>query len=377
VGGNTDIGFQFGLLGVLARFKDGFDPYRWRFQLILDTSIKKIDGSTKFPTHEYILEGDFPGLVNNKLRMMTITGFTRQSNLGYFGLGNDSSAAPLRDNSKERSRSNEYIRNQTQAKVTALIVAGNHLELALGLDARYVAPELYDGSKLETDFETGEQTGTQAIHGVQNHFTVGLAAGLLYDTRDHETAPTTGMYHELAFRVVPGIATDFWYTGATLHTRFFFPLARDYLVLGVRLAGDLLGGNPPVYELGQMGTIKQFATWGAFGVRGVPKDRFLGKIRIIGAIELRSMFLKFKIKTQRFRVGLVGFFDSGRVWADYTPNKALDGNNVGLKFGTGGGLRVQWGETVMIRADVAYSPQMAGLGSNSPVGFYVDLGHTF
>ena len=38
-------------------------------------------------------------------------------------------------------------------------------------------------------------------------------------------------------------------------------------------------------------------------------------------------------------IGLTGFFDSGRVWADYSKSAALDGSSIGLKYGVGGGLR--------------------------------------
>jgi hypothetical protein len=46
-------------------------------------------------------------------------------------------------------------------------------------------------------------------------------------------------------------------------------------------------------------------------------------------------------------------------------------NGMGMKFGAGEGIRLQWGETVVIRVDVAYSPDA------DPVGVYVDFGHIF
>jgi hypothetical protein len=67
----------------------------------------------------------------------------------------------------------------------------------------------------------------------------------------------------------------------------------------------------------------------------------------------------------------VGFFDTGRTWADYRALTHLDGEGLGLKIGAGGGLRLQWGETFLIRVDPAWSPDA------DPVGFYVDINHAF
>jgi len=47
----------------------------------------------------------------------------------------------------------------------------------------------------------------------------------------------------------------------------------------------------------------------------------------------------------------------------------IDGGT--FKVGTGGGLRVRWGETFLIRFDGAYSP------TEGIPGFYVDIGHVF
>jgi len=44
---------------------------------------------------------------------------------------------------------------------------------------------------------------------------------------------------------------------------------------------------------------------------------------------------------------------------------------VGIKYGVGGGVRIQWGETVMIRIDMAWSPDA------DPIGVYFDIGHVF
>ncbi|MCZ7582498.1 MAG: hypothetical protein M5R36_03725 [Deltaproteobacteria bacterium] len=60
-------------------------------------------------------------------------------------------------------------------------------------------------------------------------------------------------------------------------------------------------------------------------------------------MEFRSMVFPFTLGTQRFRLGAAAFLDGGRLWADTTRRADLDGDGVGLKYGTGGGPRLQWG----------------------------------
>jgi outer membrane translocation and assembly module TamA len=70
-------------------------------------------------------------------------------------------------------------------------------------------------------------------------------------------------------------------------------------------------------------------------------------------------------------LGVVPFFDAGRVWADTKPQPELDGQGVGLKYGAGGGLRLQSGSSFLIRLDVAASPDA------SPVSGYFSAGQMF
>jgi hypothetical protein len=61
----------------------------------------------------------------------------------------------------------------------------------------------------------------------------------------------------------------------------------------------------------------------------------------------------------------------GRVWADTTPQLALDGSSFGLKYGVGGGLRLMSGKAFVLGADIAWSPDA------TPIGGYVEGGEIF
>jgi hypothetical protein len=203
------------------------------------------------------------------------------------------------------------------------------------------------------------------VYGVPQVYT-----GLMFDSRDDETIPSRGGQHEVKARLSPGslVATPFTYGGVLINLRQYQAIAGDYLVFAGRALAELIFGDAPFYELGQWDSGNLL---GGVVLRGVPLLRYYGKIKLVANFELRSLFVRFTVLKQRFRFGAVVFFDCGRVWADFRPNPTLDGTGFGLKYGVGGGLRLLWGSTFMLRADLAWSPDA------TPIGFYFNAGHLF
>ncbi|HXN33349.1 MAG TPA: BamA/TamA family outer membrane protein, partial [Polyangiaceae bacterium] len=128
-------------------------------------------------------------------------------------------------------------------------------------------------------------------------------------------------------------------------------------------------GDPPFYALTCFEDT--YAIGGMNGVRGVPGQRYYGKLKALGNVELRTELASFRALGKPMVFGVVGFLDGGRVWADTKVQPELDGRGVGLKYGVGGGLRLQSGSAFVIRLDVAWSPDA------TPVGGYVAAGQMF
>jgi hypothetical protein len=106
-------------------------------------------------------------------------------------------------------------------------------------------------------------------------------------------------------------------------------------------------------------------------VRGIRGDRYHGKRKLFGNLELRSTLWHFRVRKSGYSLGVTGFVDGGRVWADTSAAPELDGTGLGLHYGMGGGLRLRKGETFVLRADVAWSEDAR------PIGFYFLAGHIF
>lgn len=368
LGGNTDIGFLFGAYGALARFEPGYYPYRWKAEAIVSMTVKDGPNGVNLPVHSHGVSLDMPGLAGGRLRILSDISFQRDIDARYFGLGNASTSAREPGDGPRRY---QYVRSEPTARLMSRIRLGGGFDLLAGLRARYEILEHYGGSKL-TDDAAARSSGEPIVHGTSSHAVVMAYLGVLLDTRDHETMPSRGMLHEVSFRASAG--EDVAFGGATLHTRFYVPLAGPRLVLATRLMADAMFGAPPFYELSRAGGFFILdSPGGKYGIRGVPAGRYHGPFKLVTSAELRAMLLSFHLFGQHFRLSAAAFADAGRCWS--TPG--LDGQGLGLKYGVGGGPRAHWGETVLVRADFAYSPDAAISPSDTPLGVYVEIGQAF
>jgi outer membrane protein assembly factor BamA len=229
----------------------------------------------------------------------------------------------------------------------------------------------YEGSLLAADLAVID--GPARLHGVRDATRLTFGFGFAYDTRDHETVTTRGHFDELAFRAVPGLFGADAYLGATATLRGYLPIDRERLSLAARVVGDVVTRNAPLFELSRSGGLHGGqAPGGGRGIRGIPQGRLLGRTKLIGNFEVRSWFLPFDVGDQRFDVGMAAFFDTGRVWTDTLASvRRLDGPASTPHWGAGGGPRLRWGDSLVIRTDLAYAPLGARLGSAPAV--YVDV----
>jgi len=383
---DSDLGFGFGAIGTIVRFHPELRPYRWRIKFLLYATVKKSpDGGAELAYHDDYVILDLPGLMQNRLRLQLQTGFRRASTAGYYGLGSASE-----DTENDLGRYYQYDRIYPYGEVygrfsvwdRSTAAHARRLEAFAGLGFSYNTMNLYEGSRLEADAELARQDTPDGramaalLHGTEDHALLMPVAGLLWDTRDHETTPTRGNFTELSVRTSPGIDADLRFVGLSLITRWFYSLSGDRLVLAVRGIGDTLFGTVPFYELATVGSFtRDNAPGGSGSVRGVAAQRFHGKIKVVGNVELRAQLLPFTIASQRFNLGAIAFVDAGRVWADYErveiAGEALDKGFSDFAVGVGAGLRLKWGETFIVRADPAYSI------TESTFGFYLTVDHVF
>lgn len=393
---DTDLGLGFGLIGSVARFSPGYRPYRWRLELLLSANAKRAPGKgIEVPFHDDYLTMDFPGLAGDRLRITARVGFRKFANTGYYGFGNGSLAEepwvgldPDADlEAYQAARRYHYFDHiyplllfNARIKLWDGSTAEQRrrVEALVGLNTTYNIVRPYPGSKLEQDIAAAREADGRALagllRGTDPHLLLVLSAGALLDTRDHEYTPTRGTFTELSVRASPGAQLGLRYAAVTLNSAWYRGLVGDYLSVALRGVVDVIAGDAPFYELTRFGALMpRDGPGGGWSLRGVPRQRYAGKIKLIQNVELRSLFWRFRIRGSQFAVGAVAFLDAARIWADWRRTEiggeGVDGGT--FKLGTGAGLRVRWGETFLVRFDGAWSP------TDRTTGFYVDVGHVF
>jgi outer membrane protein assembly factor BamA len=373
IGGNSDIGFQFGGVGTLTRFEDGVRPYRWNMDLLLTASIKSGTEGTELAQQSYLWQWDLPGMLGGKVRLIPLIYYQRTVNQGYFGLGNASSGADPR---AAAGRNYQFIDSEVRVRQTARVSVGGPYQLVVVATFRAESPEAYANTQLARD---SAATGDARIYGVRRLGLAMPAVGMIYDSRDFEIYPHRGAFHQIGVKYAQGLpaTADVQYGALSTNFAWYMPLGRDF-VFATRFATDFQFGHVPFYDLYSGGP---FATYdmpgGPSGIRGVPSGRYLGRVKFVGNAELRTLLVDFRLLGTKFRLGGDAFFDTGRVFYDYTFTSRVDGSGLGLKYGTGGGGYLLWGQAALFRVEVAYSPDQQAANPGFPVGIYVEDGVMF
>lgn len=375
VGGNSDIGVQFGGAATLTRFCDGVRPYLWNLDLLLSASAKDDSTGVRLVQQSHVLRLDAPDLLDGRMRLDGRASFQRTINEGYYGIGNASSAAV--PPGAELGRRYQYLQQEGRARFIVRVHTGTALDVALGANFRYEVPEVYGSSKLAEDVAVGAPGAGPSIRGVDAAGLGGLAAGLFYDTRDSEFVTTRGVFYQLGAGATAGSSDGVVYGNTSAVLASYAPLVGP-LIFASRLVASFDFGHVPFYDLAQGGTFEpQYLFGGENGVRGVPNGRYAGKIMMAANVEIRSTLPRFRLFGQRLRLGTTTFLDAGRVFSDYTFDPALDGTKLGLKYGIGGGVFLQWGEAAIFRVEAAYSPDAVAENPGFPIGIYVADGLMF
>jgi hypothetical protein len=378
IGGDSDIGVEFGAVGTLSYFADGVKPYRWNMDLLGSLSVKEGPSGAEVAQQSYLWQIDVPGLRNDRVRVNPEVSFNRTINEGYFGLGNASSGVAPAASSLNPGRHYEFDEVVVQARSSAKVRIKGPVAAYFAAQYLYVAPSIYAGSVLAADSLVRTPTGAPLVYGTTALSLPSFAMGSVYDSRDDEIFPRRGMLHEVGVRVEDGVPTSAGvrYIEAGAILRGYVPVGPA--VLAGRFVANFQFGNVPFYDLFQAGPFDQKEMpGGSAGVRGVPVGRYSGPIKMVANVELRGMLLNFSLLRQKFKLGGDVFFDTGRIWSDTTFHSPIDGTGVGLKYGVGAGVYVLWGQAALIRLEAAYSPDAVSENPQLPIGIYVEDGVMF
>jgi outer membrane protein assembly factor BamA len=372
-GGDSDIGVEIGAVATLSKLGHGVRPYEWNMDLLVSVSVKSgPSGHADLTQQNYLWDIDVPGLLGGRLRISPTVSYTGTINAGYWGLGNASSARrPAYVADAERYY--QYFDRSAMARELTRIRVHPPIDLMVSTTYRYESPRAYAGSRLAEDAAAGRVVGLTPLSLVM------VGAGFVYDSRDNEYFPRSGSFHQLGVRYAQGIPFDADVHYAALGAIFsFYRSIGGPFVLAWRALVDAEVGRVPFYDLFMGEPFNQDQIiGGSAGIRGVPEGRYLGKLKVIGNVELRAMLVDFHIFGQAMHLGGNLLFDMGRTWLDYSFAAPEDGNGIGLKWGAGAGVYLRWGQAGLFRMEAAYSPDAVAENPGFPIGLYVEDGVMF
>jgi hypothetical protein len=377
VGGNSDIGVQFGGAATLTRFYDDAFPYEWNIDLLLSASAKDDSGGFRLVQQSHVLRLDAPDLMSGRLRIDARASYQRTIDFGYYGLGNATKAQPGPGQTSV-GRRYEFLQDETRLRTIARVHTQSPVDIAFGSIVRFDDPGEYASSKLAEDLAPSRPGGTPAAYGGRPALLADLAAGVMVDTRDSEFVTRRGIYYQVGAGATLGSAESVAYGNASAVLAHYAPLPGPF-IFASRFVASFQFGRVPFYDLAQGGTFEPQNLLGSeSGVRGVPLGRYAGLVKIVANTEIRATpFPKFDVLGQHLRIGTTTFFDAGRVWSQYSIISPADGTSLGLKYGIGGGVFLQWGEAAIFRIEAAYSPDAESENPSLPIGIYVSDGMMF
>ena len=351
---NSDEGFGYGITAQSYHYGDGSaKPYLFTIQPLLFLTTKgRRDLSVFF---------DAPHLLPANWRVSSYVGREQQLATPYYGVGNSTTY----DKTNEEGANPYWYRfGKTSVRGTADFqhALKGSLRALVGMGARSVDIDM-------TPFDSG-----QTLLGFENSSTairkesrVTLRGGLVYDTRDRETGPTSGQWIEGLVQRDPSTGG---FTRVTGTARVYVPLS-DRLVWAQRVVAQNLSGDRsvPFYELFTIqSSFKDFeGVGGAGSVRGLPMNRYAGRGIAFANEELRWRASDFRMAGRQSALILSGFVDAGRVWA---TGLSMDGILSDYHMGFGGGARLRYGQDFVVALDIAHSKE-----ATMPI--YIGLGYPF
>jgi len=221
----------------------------------------------------------------------------------------------------------------------------------------------------------------QADGGINNF----IKAGIIFDTRDNEPNPQTGVWEELFFVSAPGFLgnKDYAFTKLVVTHRQYFPIIKDQFSFAYRLSyqGNLFG-DMPFYMLPFVfdSKITRDGLGGSKTMRGIMRNRVVGESMAFGTLELRYKFLRTVVFNQNLYIAISGFMDSGTVLKKYEfdtsgvpAGQIIYDTDESIHLSFGGGLHFALNENFVVAIDYG----IAADKRDGTSGLYIGLNWLF
>ena len=376
---NSDDGFGYGVIGTVYHYDNIQKPYKNALTFRIFMTTENI--------HAHQIYWDSLKFLQLPLRLQFRLGYFSTVSKTFCGFGSNVSCSEtdaelkadelnLKKDSSEREKyissyyKKRFISPESSLSLRWLLVEKPYkLELTGSWYGYYYFPGdvnesgPFPNSLYSKYYPEGEK-------GISSIFQMGI----MYDTRDNEPAPKSGLWIESSIRNSSGVLGSNWdYTGINFILRSYTPLSNSKsTVLANRFISDfLIGDNILSEHLSIAGNSEQLIPvfGGQYIGRGIRDQRYIGKVKILNQTELRFKLTDFNISTQKFVISALTFLDLGLISYNYDSIKD-EFNSVNTGFG--GGLRIIWNNNFIIRFDMGLSNK-----EDYTPGIYININHLY
>ena len=351
VGFDSDLGFQYGACVDFFNFGDGTRYPRYNYKFNVEVS-RYTKGSGVFRFY-----ADMPYLIKDTKLFFDLT-YNYSKKFEFFGFNGFEASTfdPYEDFNKDGYH---FIKRNTLRFVGSMQrplrflpnlnwVAGlayyNVVTDRINLEGYEDQVTLYENYVDADIIKENEKNGGNIAQ---------LRLGLNYDSRDHNSDPSKGIYAEYTLTGSSDFIDGNGYNSLiqTFMWRHYVPIYKDKLTFAYRLGVQhKIAGNVPWYMINNINTpfFQKMYTEGLGGVvtmRGVNRNGVLGDGFVLGNAELRWHFLDFKFINQNWQLALSPFFDAGMIIQPFREKelKEADIENVELYSGDKEGIHTSAG----------------------------------
>ena len=345
---------------------------------------------------------DTPVLWKGRMRLRAQAFYARNTQQHYFGLGEsgagninvtglgsfedfsemDDAINQIDSNGLTRSHYN-FIDLTKPVGLASLETSffGGVVRLLTGVAVAYNGISDYTGEEVDVridgELERAISDTTRLEESCQAGLLIGcdggwdnfLRFGLIYDTRDYEPDPKSGVFVEAALDLATvGLGSDYNYARFMVSGRNYWSPLPDLadVVLATRGTIQMHTDGAPFFTQNIFPFTEDPRTGlgGHRTLRGFRQDRFVGRATGLLNVELRYTATRFNLLNQEFGVLLIPFYDVGRAF-DSPSDYSFDN----WRWGAGLALRIAWNQATLISIDYGLSDEDAGL--------YINFAHMF
>ena len=418
VGYNSDLGFQYGACVDIFNYGDGskYPNYDFKINFELSTYTK---GSSIIRSYSYWnniipkgkLFADFGYFIDKKFDFFGFNGYAapyyKDIAANYCAVLNRSDNYPyyfdISEPGMKESGFYALNRKQFRAVMSMQQQIGDVKNLYYGIGLGYYN---YDFQRLnikkyenqmtlyEMYCESGIIRDDEKSGGNVTQFKVGI----IYDSKNYENDPTSGMYFEATLTAAPDFIDRHGYdhlafTGVFHH---YIPVVGDKLTFGYRLGTqNVIAGDIPFYAM--MNTNLMFykkiyteAYGGSTTGRGINRNSVIGQGVAWLNAELRWRITNFKFINQNWCVAINPMFDAGMVTqtfrleeqkkamellkdhmtGDWDEDLIYSGKEESLHTSAGCGLKLIMNKNFVVSAEFAKAlNKLDGEGMRAYIGF--------